>query len=410
MQAHTHSINDILLTQNNTALVSASSDVAVKVWRPHSQDANVAHTVGLHSDYVKCLATPETNSSWVASGGLDHKIHTWDLNGGGHTLEIDVGKVDSSKASIYALCAKGSIIASGGPESVVRLWDTKSGKGITKLVGHTDIIRDILMSDNGDMLLTASSDQTVKVWSMTAGRCMHTLTMHDNSVWALFSSDPRLRVFYSSDRAGLIAKTDTRHAAEIDEGVSVAVCQEHDGVVDLVVAGEDIWSATSSSSINRWRDVDTEQDIETPPRSPRHERSASSLSTSTRASETSPPTTNGITNGDHPDEHKLPFTSILRLSITSPFPVRKQQERDANTIFFGLGTARKASEAIRDHDLGIIIPVRGLPTETIEGQNGLIKHVMLNDRKRVLTLDTAGEVVLWDLLKVSCDAFRHNRY
>ena len=44
--------------------------------------------------------------------------------------------------------------------------------------------------------------------------------------------------------------------------------------------------------------------------------------------------------------------------------------------------------------------MRTNPEETIQGQNGLIKHVMLNDRKRVLTQDTAGEVVLWDLLKV----------
>jgi WD repeat-containing protein 48 len=51
------------------------------------------------------------------------------------------------------------------------------------------------------------------------------------------------------------------------------------------------------------------------------------------------------------------------------------------------------------HDLSLVIPIRGQPAETIEGQNGLIKHHMLNDRKRILTLDTAGEVVLWDLLK-----------
>ena len=64
---------------------------------------------------------------------------------------------------------------------MVRLWDINSGKGITKLVGHTDNVRDILMSDGGEVVLTASSDQTIKVWSITAGRCMHTLTMHQNS-------------------------------------------------------------------------------------------------------------------------------------------------------------------------------------------------------------------------------------
>lgn len=44
-------------------------------------------------------------------------------------------------------------------------------------------------------------------------------------------------------------------------------------------------------------------------------------------------------------------------------------------------------------------PLRHNPEETIEGQTGLIKHILLNDRRRVLTVDTAGEVMLWDLVK-----------
>src|SRR5271155_3925172 len=179
VQAHTHWVNDIVLAQTSV-LVSASSDVTVKVWRPHGSDASSAQTIGVHSDYVKCVATPYPNASWVASGGLDHKICLWDLNGAGKSLEIDILRADNVvKGSVYALCSKGSVLASGGPEGVVRIWDPKSGKGITKLVGHTDNIRGILMSDAGDVLLTGSSDQTVKVWSLVAGRCMHTLTMHN---------------------------------------------------------------------------------------------------------------------------------------------------------------------------------------------------------------------------------------
>jgi len=55
-----------------------------------------------------------------------------------------------------------------------------------------------------------------------------------------------------------------------------------------------------------------------------------------------------------------------------------------------------------DPEIGAIVPVYALPEETIEGQHGLVKHKLLNDRRRVLTLDTASNVVLWDLLKV-CD-------
>jgi WD repeat-containing protein 48 len=386
-----------VLTQQNSTLVSASSDVTVKVWRPHSGQANTAQTIGVHSDYVKCLTTPDSNAAWVASGGLDHRICLWDLSGAGQKLQIHVGKSEGvGKGSIYALRAKGAIIASGGPESVVRIWDSKSGKSITKLVGHTDNVRDILISDDGETVVTASSDQTVKVWSLTAGRCSNTLTMHNDSVWSLFSAHPQLSLLYSSDRSGLVAKTDTRHVAEIDKGISVAVLQENDGVHKIVAAGGHIWTATSSSSINRWSDIDTQADIESLP-SPQWSRAPSSLSkrsNSTSPSETSQPVANGV--GGVPE---IPSSAILRLSIAAPFPGSRSKEFEKSGSQQA-PSIRKPSDSMIDTDLHLTIPIRELPQETIEGQDGLIKHVMLNDRKRVLTLDSTGEVVLWDLLKV----------
>ena len=398
VQAHTHWVNDVVLAENNSTLVSASSDVTVKAWRPDAQEGSPAATIGAHSDYVKCLAPPSTGANWVASGGLDHKICLWDLNGAGQSLEINVGKVEEgvTKGSIYALCTKGSILASGGPESVVRLWDPKSGKIITKLVGHADNIRSILMSDDGGTLMTASSDQTVKVWSVTAGRCMHTLTMHNDSVWSLFSDHPQLSVFYSSDRSGMIAKTDTRRAEDWDEGLSVAVCQEHEGVAKVIAGNGYIWTATSSSSINRWKDVDTELQIETP-HSPPHSRTGSSLSESEKLASGDTDTTSHV-NGNVLKQ-KIPIDAVLRLAITAPFPGTRSRNRESSFLHAG-SVLRKASEAIMDSDLRPVLMLRDNPIETVQGQNGLIKHVLLNDRKRVLTLDTAGEVTLWDLLKV----------
>lgn len=264
MQAHTHWINDIALAQSNSVLLSASSDVTVKSWRPTASDNQSPQTIGLHSDYVKTLAVPSPTADWVVSGGLDRKIHIWDLSGAGQKLCIDIGSDDNGslavkeKASVYALAATNNIICSGGPESTVRVWDAKSGQRVTRLVGHTDNVRDVLASQDGNTIITASSDRTVKVWSTTAGRCLYTLTMHDASVWSLFSSHPELAVFYSSDKSGLVAKTDTRLSQEVDEGLSIALCQEHEGVHKVKAAGGYVWTATSRPSIHRWLDVDTE--------------------------------------------------------------------------------------------------------------------------------------------------------
>ncbi|KAF5014639.1 hypothetical protein F66182_14304, partial [Fusarium sp. NRRL 66182] len=62
-------------------------------------------------------------------------------------------------------------------------------------------------------------------------------------------------------------------------------------------------------------------------------------------------------------------------------------------------SGRKPGEVITNEELGEMVPVYSVPQETIEGQLGVIKHLILNDRKRTLTQDTAGEVLLWDLLK-----------
>lgn len=322
VQAHTHWVNDLLLAQSNSALVSASSDITVKVWRPSSEERQIPTTIGLHSDYVKCLASPSTHSDWVASGGLDHRIKLWDLNGGGEKLHIDVGEAENSaKGSVYALSVRGSIMASGGPESTVRLWDPRTGRRITNFVGHTDNIRDILVNEDGDTVMTASSDQTVKVWSITAGRCMYTLTMHNDSVWSLHSDHPQLSLFYSSDRSGLVAKTDVRDCIDMDEGLSVAVAQEQGGVNKIVVAGSYLWSATSSSSINRWRDVNTRSELQALG-STRAQRGSSVVSRSKNPSP--PPSTAPAPNGSA--KFKLPISCILRITNNAPFPGQRSKD------------------------------------------------------------------------------------
>ena len=394
VQAHTHWVNDIILTHNNSALVSASSDITVKLWRPEAEDHHAPETIGLHSDYVKCLASPGPYSDWVATGGLDHKICIWDLNGAGEKLHIDVGEDEkSAKGSVYALSVRGSIMASGGPESIVRLWDPRTGKRITSFVGHTDNVRDILINQDGDKIMTASSDQTVKVWSMTAGRCMSTLTMHNDSVWSLYSDDPQLSVFYSSDRSGLVAKTDVRGCTDMDDGLSLAVAQEHEGVSELVVSGNWIWTATSSSSINRWSDIDTTDEIEFQESNERSRSFVTSQSKSLSHSFTA-----SIDPKDSTRKKRLPLSCALRISNNAMFPGEARRDADAAPLYNA--SLRKPSENLAEQESGTNMAFHDLPAETIEGQNGLIKHVMLNDRKRVLTLDTAGEVMMWDLLKV----------
>lgn len=378
--AHTNWICDLALVENNNAVVTASQDQLVKIWRPFASQNEEPFKIGEHADYARCVASPNPSANWVATGGLDRKVYLWDLNGGGKTLEIDTkGEEMEEKGSIYSLSATENVLAYGGIESILHLWDPRSGKRITKFRGHTDNVRAILLSAAGDTVMTASSDFTVKIWSLTAGRCMHTLTMHNHSVFSLYSEEPDLSVFYSADRSGLIVKTDIR-GPEVDDGLALAVAQEHDMVFKVVAAKDYIWTATQRSSINRWRNIDTGVDLQLPEYFRQHRGSVSSNA--------SPVTTTAPNQKADQKSKEIPIRSILKISNTARFPLPE------------VTPASEPETAASEPLVSDVEPIQHVPQETIEGQFGLIKHRLLADKRRVLTLDTAGDVLLWDLIQV----------
>lgn len=186
------------------------------------------------------------------------------------------------KSSVYALStnSSGTVIAAGSPEKVVRVWDPRSGQQVSQLVGHTDNVRSVVVSQDGRHLLSASSDCTVRLWSLSEQRCLHTFTHHDDSVWTLFSDHPNLDVFYSGDRAGYVCKVDWERCAEVAEGECVVLAREaslegeqppfpHSPAIGAagihkIVAMDDafVWTASANSRVSRWQDVPRRADRE----------------------------------------------------------------------------------------------------------------------------------------------------
>lgn len=388
VQSHTDWINDIILCNQNQTLISASSDRTVKVWNPHDPQHSLSpHVLGTHKDYVKALAHA-SESGYVASGGFDKCIKLWDIREAraAPMLELDDKAV---KTSVYALSVNpsGSVIAAGSPEQHVKVWDPRSGKKCAELVGHTDNVRAVLVSEDGRFLLSGSADSTVRLWSLGEQRCLHTFTHHDDSVWSLFSDHPTLDVFYSGDRQGYVCKVDWERCAEVSEGECVVLCQERDPAMEdqdqdggdevshhppdshrrdaksgiqKIVALDDtyFWTATGQTSVSRWRDVPRRSEREaiypiggTHSRSREfaHRNSFGSPSLHRHSTET----------GRSPDStHLLPSPSV---KFAEPSPALLRRDSPAHTAGDAAAAATSSASMLSALQTGMCLPPANVP-------------------------------------------------
>lgn len=100
-----------------------------------------------------------------------------------------------------AVSPDGKLIASGGADGAIKLWETDSGRELVALERHTDVICGLSFSPDGARLASASDDGTVKVWDTASGSELATLQGHEDEVWCVaFSPDGKWLASGGKDR------------------------------------------------------------------------------------------------------------------------------------------------------------------------------------------------------------------
>ena len=81
------------------------------------------------------------------------------------------GHTDSVNA--VAFSPDGTLLATGGSDDLVIIWDVATGKNQTTLKGHEDSVLGLAFSTDGKFLASAAADNTVRIWDLKTNMTLH---------------------------------------------------------------------------------------------------------------------------------------------------------------------------------------------------------------------------------------------
>ena len=109
-----------------------------------------------------------------------------------NTGEIDPLEAHSNAANAIAFSADGRYALFASSDRTVRLYDIDAGRDLRRFIGHTASVWAVAFSPDGKRALSGSADATVRLWDVETGREIKRLTGHEALVTAVaFSPDGR---------------------------------------------------------------------------------------------------------------------------------------------------------------------------------------------------------------------------
>ena len=143
-----------------------------------------------HTGTVRCIAY-SPDSKLLATGGDDQTVVIWDVATGKQMAVLEA-HADAVNGVVFAAQPDGSShrLATASNDGTVKMWEVSTGRLIAELKGHEGAVRSVDVSHDGRVLATAGDDQTVRLWDARRGQSLAVLNGHTGAIdVARFSPD-----------------------------------------------------------------------------------------------------------------------------------------------------------------------------------------------------------------------------
>jgi WD40 repeat protein len=155
-----YSVSSLAFRPHSRLLVAGCDGCEMRLW---NLDAGAEErTIEGHVEWTSALAF-HPSGSILASGGEDGAIILWDAATAQRIREVRSDNVWGDWVTSLAFNPRGTLLASASAERVVELWDTGTSERVT-VVQHAGV-RSVVFSPDGALLASGGNDG-VKLWQM----------------------------------------------------------------------------------------------------------------------------------------------------------------------------------------------------------------------------------------------------
>ncbi|WP_414166653.1 TIR domain-containing protein [Streptoverticillium reticulum] len=155
---HRGRVRSIAFRKDGSGLATGCDDRYVRLW-DFTAGRLVAELAG-HSDRVYAVVYGP-GDAWLASASWDGQAIVWREGTVVHRLRGHAGRLWTAAAHPTR-----PLLATGGDDRVVRLWNPLTGTDAGRLTGHTGRILALAFSPDGSLLASGGADGTVRLWAV----------------------------------------------------------------------------------------------------------------------------------------------------------------------------------------------------------------------------------------------------